>query len=345
MTSPGDVCTVLEDAERTREREMRADAPAMQERIRRVSHALVVSMLIGTLMGAVEVGLFAVTGNRALLTDGFVNVISLVPGALSLVSVRLGRRQADWKMHYGYRRVETLMILLFALAVCGFAINQVADTLLYPAENLVPEFGTLIAGYAAAAIAVDLLLSRYLWRVGKEMNSRLLLLDAVLLRGDLVVSAIIFVGGVLLFVSPSMALLQTVVTLVVVLIIFAYGAKEAVFAARELVDANPSLQANALIERIVEENPAVRFIAEQRIRSFGGALSVELTIEVDPGATVQDAYALARGIENRIRSEMENIIDLRIRAHPSGAFVEAELSGDTTFTDDIPGSLRHRGGG
>lgn len=309
-----------------------------EERIRRVTFALVVSMLVSTLLGAVEVGLFVVTGNRALLTDGFVNIVGLVPGVLSLISVRLGQRQADWKMHYGYRRVETLMLFLVALAVCGFAIKQAADTILYPAENLIPEIGALIAGYAIAAIAaiaVGLLLVRYLWRVGKEVNSRLLLLNAVLLQGDLAISAIIFIGGVLLIVSPTMTLLQTAITLVVVLIIFAYGAKEAIDAAQELVDANPSLQATALVERIVEENPDVYFIAEQRIRGFGGALSVELTIEVDPNATVQEAYTLAKELENRIRSEMDNIIDLRIRTHPSGAFVEAELSGDTPFMSDI----------
>lgn len=313
------------------------------ERIQRVSRALIVSMLIGTLMGAIEIGLFVVTGNRALLMDGFVNVLSLIPGTLSLMSVRLGQRQADWKMHYGYRRVETLMVLFFALAVCGFAVKQIADILLSPAGSPVPEYGAVIAGYAAAAIVIEILLSRYLWRTGKEMNSRLLLLDAVLLRGDLVISAIILFGGVLLVISPSMALLQTVVTLAVVLIIFAYGAKEGVAAARELIDANPSFQANALIERIVEEIPAVRFIAEQRIRSFGGALSVELTIEVDPGATVQEAYALSREIESRIRSEIENVIDLRIRAHPSGAFVEAELNGESSFIGETSGSLQYRG--
>ncbi len=335
---------MAKDAKKTRQSELCAGAPAISTaRIRRVSRALVVSMLIGTFMGAVEVGLFVVTGNRALLTDGFVNVISLIPGTLSLMSVHLGRRQADWRMHYGYRRVETLMVLLFALAVCGFATKQVADTLLYPAESLVPEYGTVIAGYAVAAIIIEILLSRHLWRVGKETDSRLLLLDAVLLRGDIVISAIILAGGVLFIVSPSMTLIQTAITLVVVLIIFAYGAKEAVFAARELVDANPSFQANALIERIVEASPSVRFIAEQRIRSFGGALSVELAVEVDPGMTVQEAYVLSKEIESRIRSEIENIIDLRIRANPSGAFVEAELSGDTTFMNGASGSLLYRG--
>jgi divalent metal cation (Fe/Co/Zn/Cd) transporter len=59
--------------------------------------------------------------------------------------------------------------------------------------------------------------------------------------------------------------------------------------------------------------------------------------------TVQEAYVLSKEIESRIRSEIENIIDLRIRANPSGAFVEAELSGDTTFMNGASGSLLYRG--
>lgn len=302
-----------------------------EQRTYLVQRALVISIAIGTILGIIEIALSQVTGNRGIFMDGFVNILSIIPGALSIFSVKLGSRQADWKMHYGYRRIETVMVLLFALAVCGVALTQIAETLLNPAAVLAPLFGTLIVVYACAAIAIEYFLSRYLWRVGHEQQSRLLVLDAILIRGDITISAIILAGGVLLIAFPEIAAIQTAIAIIIIGIIFAFGLKEAVTAIKELVDAGPSLEINRLIERITEENPAVIFISEQRIRTFGGALSVELTVEVDPFLSVKEAYDISTAIERQIREGVQNILEVRVRVHPAGALAETLESPDGTL--------------
>lgn len=291
-----------------------------QERKDLVQRALVISIAVGTGLGIIEIALSQVTGNRGIFMDGLVNVLSVIPGVLSVISVRLGSRQADWKMHYGYRRIETAMVLLFALTVCGVALTQIAETLLNPSAILSPLSGTLIAVYAGAAIGIEYLLSRYLWRIGHEQQSRLLVLDAILIRGDIAISAIILAGGLFLIALPEIAIIQTAIAILIIGLIFAFGVKEAITALKELIDAGPSLEVSALIERIVEEDPAVIFISEQRIRTFGGALSVELTVELDPLLSLADAYGISTGIEQQIREGVENVIEVRVRAHPAGAY-------------------------
>ncbi|OPX67160.1 MAG: ferrous iron efflux protein F [Methanoregulaceae archaeon PtaB.Bin056] len=309
-----------------------ASGKSLQEqRTYLVQRALVISIAIGTILGIIEIALSQVTGNRGIFMDGFVNILSIIPGALSIFSVKLGSRQADWKMHYGYRRIETVMVLLFALAVCGVALTQIAETLLNPTAVLAPLFGTLIAVYASAAITIEYLLSRYLWRVGHEQQSWLLVLDAILIRGDITISAIILAGGLLLVAFPEIPVIQTAIAIIIIGIIFAFGLKEAVTAIKELVDAGPSLEINRLIERITEENPEVIFISEQRIRTFGGALSVELTVEVDPFLSVKEAYGISTAIERQIREGVQNILEVRVRVHPAGAFAETLESPDGTL--------------
>lgn len=289
-----------------------------QERPAKIQRALVISIAVGTVLGLIEIALSQVTGNRGIFMDGLVNVLSIIPGVLSVISVRVGSRQADWRMHYGYRRIETLMVFLFALVVCGVALTQIVETLLNPSAVLAPLYGALIAVYAGVAIGIEYLLSQYLWSVGHDQQSRLLILDAILIRGDIAISAIILAGGLLLVAFPQIAVIQTAIALLIIGIIFASGVREGVTAIKELIDAGPSLEINALVERIAEENQAVVFISEQRIRTHGGALSVELTVEIDPLLSVADAYGISKGIERQIRAEVENVIEVRVRTHPAG---------------------------
>ncbi len=291
-----------------------------QERTVLVQRALVVSIAVGTVLGIIEIALSHVTGNRGIFMDGFVNVLSIIPGVLSVISVRLSSRQADWRMQFGYRRIETACVLLFALTICGVALTQIAETLTNPSAILDTLYGTLIMAYAAVAIGIEYLLSRYLWRVGHEQQSRLLVLDAILLRGDIAISALILAGGLFLIALPEVALIQTAITLLIIGLIFVFGVQEAITALKELIDAGPSLEICVLIEQIVEENPAVIFISEQRIRTFGGALSVELTVEIDPLLSVADAYGISTGIERQIQEGVENVIEVRVRTHPAGAY-------------------------
>ncbi len=285
-----------------------------------VSRAIIISILVSILLGIIELALSAQTGNRAIFMDGIVNILCIIPGFFSLMSLRISYRMADWKMQYGYRRVETVMILFFALLVCGVATEQIAELFLSPTIIQTKDAGMLTIFYATGAILIEFVLSQYLWRTGREHTSQLLLLDAILIRGDMMISAIILAGGLFLTISPEITIIQTIITLIVLLIIFAYGLREAVSSIRELVDAAPSMQVNIAIERLVEEDPAVYFISQQRIRTFGGALAVDLTVEIDPSLTVLEGYRLASGIEKKISAEVDNVMEVTVRTHPAGVY-------------------------
>jgi cation diffusion facilitator family transporter len=302
------------------------DEEGLRRRARMIVRALLLSTAVNVSLGVFEIYLAQVTGNNGLFMVGVVNFLCFVPGVMSIASVRMGTRQADWRMQYGYRRIETAMVFLFSIVVCGVAVQQLVDTVVEPSTVPLPQYGAITAAYALCAIAIEYLLSGYLWKIGKEQDSKLLILDAIMLRGDMIISGIILVGGALLATVPEFMMIQTGISLVVILIIFAFGLKEAIGAIKELVDAAPSLKVIGLIEKLVEEDPNVVFISEQRMRTFGGALSVELTVEIDPSTSVEEAYAISNRIEGRIRSEIENVLEVRVRTHPAGAFARAWTS-------------------
>jgi divalent metal cation (Fe/Co/Zn/Cd) transporter len=126
---------------------------------------------------------------------------------------------------------------------------------------------------------------------------------------------------------PSVMWIQTVLTVLVGLSLLVYSGNEISVAAKELIDASPSLHVMNLVERVAEETPEILFVSELRTRSFGGAIAVEITIEIDPGMTIRDAYQITTGLEERIRQQVENVISVRARVTPAGTYVAEETAG------------------
>jgi cation diffusion facilitator family transporter len=285
------------------------------------SRTMLLSMGVTAIIGVAELIFCLLSRNKLFLIEGAGNLAWLVPDVMMLLTLRIGAKKADWKMNYGYRRIETLFLLFFALGIALCMVHILYRTITIPPEPLPAGYGMATIIFSLVLIIVLAILCRVIWITGKKIGSRLLMMDAMIIRLDIASAGILLVSGIFLIVAPSVTVIQAILTVVVGMALLIYSLNEAVQAAKELIDASPSIQVMALIEQIAEETPEVRFVSEQRIRSFGGAISVDITIETAPDLTVSEAYRIASGLKDRIRSQVEDIIEIRARVHPAGAFV------------------------
>jgi cation diffusion facilitator family transporter len=293
------------------------------------TRALTVSLLVTLILGLIELVFYFFSRNNLFLIEGAGNIAWLVPDFVMLATVKVGNRKPDLKMNYGYRRIETIFLLFFSLAVGWFVLSLLEKTLREGPEALPPGYGAATVGLALVILLVLFFLYRYLRDTGKAISSRILLMDSMVIWMDMASAGILVLSGIFLILMPEVHFLQIALTLVVGFALLAYSVKEAVAAAKELIDASPSLAVTALVETITEETPAVLLISDQRIRSFGGAVAVDLTVETAPFMTVAEAYRVATEIEEKIREKVENVIEVKVRVHPAGAFVVREVSGGT----------------
>lgn len=127
------------------------------------------------------------SGSLALLADAAHMLTDALALALAWAAFRLGRRAADPRRSYGYRRFEVLAALangLTAIALAGGIAWEAADRLQRPAEVM----GLTMFLVASAGLAVNLLVLRTLHQAHDQNN--LNLRGAVLhVLGDLIGSA------------------------------------------------------------------------------------------------------------------------------------------------------------
>ena len=293
------------------------------------TRALTLSLFVTFFLGIVELAFWFFSRNNLFLIEGAGNIAWLVPDFVMLATVKVGNKKPDVKMNYGYRRIETIFLLFFSIAVGWFVLSLLEKTLREGAEALPPAYGPATVLLALVIMGVLLFLSRHLRDTGKMINSRILLMDSMVVWMDTASAAILVLSGIFLILLPNVHFIQVALTLTVGFALLAYSVKEAVAAAKELIDASPSLAVMALVETITEETPAVLLISDQRIRSFGGAIAVDLTVETDPATTVAEAYRIATDIEDRIRGKVENVIEVKVRVNPAGALVSKESRSGT----------------
>jgi cation diffusion facilitator family transporter len=290
------------------------------------SRTLRLSMLVTVLIGIAEFIFWFFSRNNLFLIEGAGNIVWLVPDLVMYYTIRAGCKKADWKMNFGYRRIETVSLLFFALGIAGFVLFIIYETVSNPPETLPTEYGMITVLLSVVIVVILALLSHHVWSVGKKIRSRLLMLDSMVIRLDMASAAILLLSGVFLIIAPSAIILQTILTILVGLALLVYSVNEAWHATKELIDASPSLQVMNLIEQIAEETPEVLFVPDLRIRSFGGGISVDITIETDPDIPLSDAYRISSGLEERIRVQVENVIEVRVRVNPIGAYIEQETA-------------------
>ncbi|HNX17532.1 MAG TPA: cation diffusion facilitator family transporter [Methanoregula sp.] len=287
-----------------------------------------ISMAVTVLIGVVELIFWIFSRNNLFLIEGTGNLIWLCPDLVMLYTIRMGCRKADWKMNFGYRRIETISLLFFSLGIIGFVLYIIFRTVTGVPEQFPTEYGLMTIALSAGIIIVLGFLGDYIWNTGKKIKSRLLMLDSMVVRMDMASAAILLFSGIFLVIAPSVIVIQTILTILVGLVLFVYSVKEAVQAIKELIDASPSLQVMNLIEEIAEETPGVTFISELRTRSYGGAISVSITLEAAPDMTIREAYEIRAGLEDRIRSQLENVIEVQARVNPTGTYVAEQMSED-----------------
>lgn len=166
----------------------------------------------GVLVLGAKLFAWRLTGSAAVLSDALESFVNVAAGALLLYSLWVSSQPADRNHPYGHGKVE-----FFSAGVEGTLIAIAALVILFEAVRALiegPELQRIDLGLVlvSAATGLNLLLGLYLIRVGRRQHSLALVADGRHLIADVVTSAGVIVGlllvrftGIVIF-DPIVAL-------------------------------------------------------------------------------------------------------------------------------------------
>jgi cation diffusion facilitator family transporter len=281
-----------------------------------VTHGVRATWISLGILGATalfQLAIVALSGSVALLADtihNFTDALSAVP---LLIAFRLGRRPPSARYPYGLHRAEDLAgvaICLMILASAVFAGMEAFDRLVHPQE---PERIGLVLAAGIVGFLGNEAVALYRIRIGRRIGSAALVADGLHARADgftslgVVVSAIATLAGIVRA--------DAVVGLTITLVIGWTLVRAARGVLHRILDGTDE-DTIALIEEVAASVSGVEHVTEARARWTGHRLRAELSIDVDPGISVERGHDIAELVRAALLTEVPRLCDAAVHVDP-----------------------------
>ena len=284
-----------------------------RDRQRRVRFVLVAVLVLNVAVAAAKIALGLAIGSLAMSADGFHSLLDGASNVVALIGLAVASRPPDPNHPYGHARFETLTSLGIAsfMLLALFGILQGAWTRLQTGGS--PDVSTLAFVVMGVTLAVNVFVTTWERRAGRELNSTLLVADSRHTLTDIFVS--LSVIGSLLAVWFGLDWADLVVSVAIAGAI-GWGAwsivRDAGFSLSDV-----AVRESGEIERAVLTVPGVKGAHNIRSRGAEGRVWVDLHIQVDPEMNVDRAHAIASDVARRVEDEFSRPADVTVHVEPA----------------------------
>ena len=239
-------------------------------------------------------------GSYALVAEGMHTFTDIVTSIVAYIGFKVSQRPADERFPEGYGRAEALagLVIVIFLTFISFEIMDGAHHKLEnPSSIVAPDNYVVIM--AALGIVLNFVISRYIIKIGREINSPAIEADGQHQRTDIYTSIAILISVAVA--KMGFPMLDPIIGFVIGILILktAYEiGKENVLHIMGFVPDHDNLTAK--IRRKANKTPNASDAHNILIDNFASYLIVHLHVKVDANLTVQEAHKVTSQVEQNI---------------------------------------------
>jgi len=280
---------------------------------RGVRRVLWITLLLNVVVSGSKILVGKLTGSLSMVADGYHSLMDGSNNVVGLVVTGFAYAPPDEGHPYGHRKFETAATLVIGLALLGLAYNVFEQSLGASGRGRLPAIGVLNWVVMGLTLAVNLFVASYETRQGRKLGSAYLVADAAHTRSDIYVT---------LGVIASFAGAKAGVPWMDSVVAIAIAAFIAVLAVRILVGSFHTLTDRAVIpgeniSRVVMTVPGTQSCREVRTRGGPGAVYVDMIVHVDGQMTLRAAHDVADRIEDAVKAEHPEVVDVVVHLEPA----------------------------
>lgn len=276
-----------------------------------------ISIVIGLLVLGLKYAAYHLTGSIALFSDALESIINVVTAFAALIAIRASAKPADADHHYGHSKVEYFSTVLEGALICIAAVLILREAyygMLSPKAIDAPWHGLLING---AATIINGVWCKILLYQGRRHRSPALIADGRHLLADVITSAGVLVG-VLLVALTGLLILDSVVAALVALNILWSGWHLIRESIGGLMDEAVTPDVLIRIREIISANAGEAIEAHDlRTRYAGRQTFVDFHLVVSGTMSVTQAHEICDRIERALKDEIDEAL-ITIHVEPEG---------------------------
>lgn len=276
-----------------------------------VNIALTIAKIIAGVLGR----------SAAMIADGIHSLSDLLSDIIVLVFTNISSKGKDRDHSFGHGKFETLATLIVSiiLVVVGAKLMSGGIKSIISVVNgeVIPKPGYIALAAAVISIAAKEILYYATVKVGKEVNSPVVVANAWHHRSDALssIGALLGIGGAIIL-GDKWTVLDPIASCCISIAIIVIAVKMALPSLSELLETSLPEDIEAEIVRTASEISGVRDIHELKTRRNGISFIIDAHITVDPSISIVEAHDIATNVEEALQLKYGNETQISIHMEP-----------------------------
>ncbi len=282
------------------------------QRARQIKRVLLITLSLNISVSGAKIFYGYWTDSVAILSDGFHSLFDGVSNVVGIIAITLASHPPDSTHPYGHRKLETLFTIfigLIMLFACFEIFKNVYEALIKGQGAAIDHKSVFIM---LVTLCINIFVVLYEKKMGTKLQSEFLLADSKHTLSDVYVTLGVIVGLIAHILGFHMA--DSIAGIAIGLVIAYTGITIIKEAAEVLID--KSQTDTIRVKEIVCSHNGVIECHEIRTRGAKGNVFLDLHVLVQPDMRVIDAHRIAHEVEDAIRAELPEVVDVMVHIEP-----------------------------
>ncbi|MBD3230401.1 MAG: cation diffusion facilitator family transporter [Candidatus Lokiarchaeota archaeon] len=303
------ICLLLDDRKLSHEYSTKT--------LKRGQNASIIAIVIAVSLAIMKGLVGFISGSTSLVSDALNSASDVIVMVASWIGLRIAQKKPTEKFPYGYYKVESLVTLGISIFIIFASITLIIDGISFLISYTAPvlTFPVLSSTVSLISSIAAALTAFYLIRVGRKINSQLLIASGRERIGDVITAISVFISIILSYYF-FIPLIEGFVTIGISILILRMGvitAKDAIFS---LMDISPSKSIEQKIETIVNNIDNIKSFENLRLRKAGPFIFGEITIKIKKNINVDKAHDISENLEKQIYDKFKEIESFTVHMEP-----------------------------
>ena len=265
-----------------------------------------ISIFSNTFLILIKLVMGFMTGSVSIISEAIHSTVDLVASIVAFFSVKISDLPPDENHQFGHDKVENISGVIEAVLIfvaSFFIIWEAVKKIRYGGEIESIGLGFIVMFISAA---VNLIVSKYLYKVAKQEDSIALEADALHLKADVITAFGVGVGLLIIHVT-KLYWLDPIIAIIIALFILKEAFEMLVKAFNPLLDAKLSDEEIEEIKKAVgTHNEFYIDFHDLRTRSAGKTKHIDMHLTLCRNLTVSESHEICDKIESDIENCLKN---------------------------------------
>ncbi len=282
------------------------------DRKKEIKKVLLITLSLNLFVSFSKIAYGLTVNSLAIYSDGFHSLFDAVSNIGGLIGLYLASRPPDREHPYGHRKYETIFAVFIGVLM-GFTALEILKGAYH---SLIKEKRPELDERAFVILLITLLINIFVFtyerKKGKKLKSEFLIADSSHTKTDIYITSGIILA--IIFINSGFYILDSIAGLIIGILV----AKEAFSIIKESTDIliDKALIESSEIAKVVKSFHGVQGCEGIRTRGTAGQIFVDLKILVDSSISVQEGHEIAEKVEEIIKKEFPDVIDVVVHVEP-----------------------------